>query len=110
MKITSNFCTHNQRRRYTHGFFCEDCGEFFAKDSPTYRSDEYLSSLWMACHNLNATALQAGKPEVPEALAMRDKIGIGIKHENHEELITEAEAMLVKHGSHGEAASITLAS
>lgn len=108
MKLTAKFCDHNKRCRYAHGFFCEDCGTFFPKESATYRSGEYLSSLWMACHNINASALQAGKPEVPEAIEMRDKIGIGKRHANYEELIAEAEAMLAKYGSHGEAATLTL--
>ena len=67
-----------------------------------------MSSLWMACHNINARALQAGKQEVAEATAMRDKIGIGVRHANYEELIAEAEAVLAKYGSHGDAAIFTL--
>ena len=101
-------CVHNHRMRFTTGFFCEDCGQFFAKDSPTYRSDEYLGTLWMACHNVNAAALQAGKPEIPEAIAMRDKIGVRKKHANYEELIAEAEAFLAKHGSSSSNATVTL--
>jgi hypothetical protein len=108
MKLNPQFCEHNQRCRYTHGFFCEDCGEFFGKDSPTYRSGEYLSTLWMVCHNINASALQAKKPEVPEALAMRDKIGIGIRHKNYEEIIAEAEALIAAHGTNTESATVLL--
>ena len=107
-ELKETACSHNHRCRYTHGFYCEDCNEFFPKKSATYRSGEYMSSLWMACHNVNAKALQAGLPEVLEAIEMRDKIGIGQKHENYEELITEAEAFLAKHGKDGDSAEVIL--
>lgn len=108
MKLNSPYCVHNQRCRYTDGFYCEDCQEFFPKDSPTYRAGEYLSSLWMACHNINAKALQAGRPEVTQALFMRDKIGIGRVHADHESLIAEVEAFLRAHGKNGESATVVL--
>lgn len=56
----------------------------------------------------NAAALRAGRAEVPEAITMRDKIGIGKHHANHEEIIAEAEALLAKYGSNGDAATMTL--
>ena len=92
-------CEHNNRCRYTHGFYCEDCGTFFPKESPTYRSDEYLAELWMACHNINARALQDNKPAVPEAIAMRDRIGTRTKHTDYELLISEVEAFLMAHNA-----------
>lgn len=101
-------CSHDHRCRYTHGFYCEDCDRFFSKESATYRSGEYLCMLWMACANVNAEALQAGKPEVVDAIKMRDKIGIGKKHEDYEGLIAEAEALLAKYGKTGESAMVIL--
>ena len=95
-------CKHNQRARYTHGFYCEDCKTFFPKDSPTYRSDELMSSIYMVLHNIWCDT----KNE--ECLKMRDKIGIGIKHENYEELISEAEIIMEKHSKNSESASIAL--
>ena len=93
-------CTHNRRTRYEYGFQCDDkCGEFFHEDTPTYRKDEYLSSLWMALHNINAGRGKQGQGVIDDVLKMRDKIGIGIKHENYEELIKDAEAILNKHRS-----------
>ena len=90
-------CTHNQRCRYAHGFFCEDCNTFFARNSATYRSGELLRSIWMVLNNINATSLQSGGPGVQEALAMRDKIGIGTRHDDYEALIAEAEVVMAKH-------------
>lgn len=101
-------CNHNHRYRYTSGFYCEDCHTFFPKSSETYRSGEYMSTLWMALHNINATALQAGKREIPEVIAMRDKIDIGKRHNDYEQLITEAETLLAKHGSSAEAATVVI--
>lgn len=101
-------CRHNARCRYTHGFYCEDCHTFFSKDSPTYRSDELLSSIWMVLHNINAELGQADKEPIEEVTELADRIGIGIKHDNYEELITEAEKLMVKYGKNSESASFTL--
>lgn len=91
-------CAHNQICRYTHGFHCEDCNTFFPKDSPTYRSSQLLSSIWMVLHNL----------QKPDADAMRDKIGIGEKHENYEALIAEAEVIMAKYKVNSDSATFTL--
>jgi hypothetical protein len=101
-------CEHNHRCRYTTGFFCEDCHTFFDKDSPTYRSGEYLSELWMACHNINARALQAHQPERKDALAMRDRIGIGLVHPDYEALIAEVEAFLTQNNTSPDSATLVL--
>lgn len=53
---------HNNRCRTTTGFYCEDCGQFFPKDSPTYQRYEYPSSLWCVIHNIGASYLGQGKP------------------------------------------------
>ena len=101
-------CTHNQRCRYTHGFYCEDCHTFFDKNSATYRSGEMLSSIWMVLHNINANSLQAGGPEIAEAVAMRDKIGIGLHHEKYEALIAAAEEVMARHGVTAKSARVIL--
>jgi len=101
-------CRHNARCRYTHGFFCEDCCTFFGKDSPTYRSDELLSTLWCVMHNINTESLRGGGGEVVEALAMRDRIGIGRKHADYESLVSEAEALMAKYGVTADSATVTL--
>ena len=101
-------CDHNHRCRYTHGFYCEDCNKFFPISSPTYRSDELLSTLWMVMHNINADSIQKGGPEIKDALAMRDKIGINIKHDDYEKLIDEAEVVMKRHGASKDSATLVL--
>lgn len=101
-------CTHSHRCRYTHGFYCEDCATFFDKDSPTYRSGELLSSIWMVLHNIDADSVGSGGPEILEALTMRDKIGIGKQHEDYEALIAEAEAVMAKYGTTSSSATLVL--
>lgn len=101
-------CAHTQRCRYTHGFYCEDCDTFFGAGSATYRSGEMLSSIWTVLHNINAYSLQAGGLEVAEALAMRDKIGIGLRHENYEALIAEATEVMTRHGVTAKSACVVL--
>jgi len=100
-------CVHNQRCRYTDGFYCEDCNTYFGESSPTYRSGELLSSLWMVMHNINAEASREGGT-ITEAIEMRDKIGIRTKHENYEEIIAEAELIAKKYGKDAKSASFTL--
>ena len=99
---------HNQQCQFTHGFFCEDCCTFFPRDSPTYRRSKLLESIWMVLHNINAESLQAGGPEIPDAIAMRDKIGVHAEHEDYEVLITEAEVVMAKYGVNVDSATISI--
>ena len=101
-------CKHNNRCRYMTGFQCEDCDTFFELSSPTYRSDELLSSIWMVLHNINAARGQAGESLYPAVELMLDKIGIGVKHGNYEELISEAEFVMKAHGVNSESANVEL--
>jgi len=96
--ITKDNCIHDARTRGTEGFFCRDCDQYFHKDSPTYRSGELLSSLWMALNNISVGSFRAGKGDIREALDMKAKIGIGVAHDNYEDLISEAEGLLAKYG------------
>ena len=99
---------HNQQCLFTHGFYCEDCRTFFPKDSPTYRKGRLLESIWTVLHNINAKSLQAGGPPIEDAIAMRDKIGVGQKHEDYEALIAEAEIIMAKYRTNCDSASIPI--
>lgn len=102
-------CIHNQRCRYTHGFYCEDCNVFFSKHSPTYRSSELLSSIWMVLNNINAARSRTNLPKLEDVDQIQNKIGIGVSHpDNFEELIKEAEIIMSRYGKHSESASILL--
>ncbi len=43
---------HNQRCRHTNGFHCDDCNNFFDKDSEEYLRTEGLGTYSMAIHNI----------------------------------------------------------
>jgi hypothetical protein len=102
-------CAHNARYRWTTGFQCEDCNTWFAKDSPTYRSGELLSSIWMVLNNLNVDSRRAGGSLLDDdADALQTRIGIGKKHENYEELIAEAEVIMARHTLTSDSASMGL--
>ena len=101
-------CTHNQRCRYTDGFYCEDCKTFFPRDSATYRSGQLLSSIWMVLHNINAERGRRSLPYFDDVTVIKGKIGIGKKHENFEELITEAELVMKNHGVTSRSATVLL--
>ncbi|KKK91340.1 hypothetical protein LCGC14_2713960 [marine sediment metagenome] len=106
--ITKDNCIHNARSRDTNGFFCRDCDEYFPKESAVYRSGELLSTLWMALNNISVDSFRAGKGDIREALEMKDKIGIGVDHDNYEDLIVEAESILVKYGRNISKAYVTI--
>lgn len=108
MKAKQMECIHNARARSTEGFFCEDCNTFFGNDSPTYRSGELLSSIWMVLHNINVSFYRAGEKTSEEIVNMKNKIGIGVAHENYEELISEAEILMSKYNKTAKSATMVL--
>ena len=91
-------CIHNARTRYTHGFHCRDCNTFFGKDSPTYRSDELLDTIFCTLHNENCRIKNSGGETPKDIIAMLEEIGIGKKHENYEDVIARSVAIMHKHG------------
>ena len=102
-------CTHEHICRYTTGFHCEDCHKFFDKSSPEYRGGgEMLSGIWMTLNNIGVDLYRAGKPKDPEVEAMMEKIGIGERHENYEEIISEAEVVMSKYGKTEDSSSMPL--
>lgn len=101
-------CMHNKICRYTDGFQCRDCGTFFSNDSPTYRSGEMLTSIWMVLNNINVKRSRAGMSKDPEVSNMKGEIGIGIKHNNYEDLITRSEVIMAKHNKNSDSAKVEL--
>ena len=101
-------CKHNQVCRYTHGFYCEDCNQFFSKDSSVYRSTELLSDIWMVLWNINVDRHRKKLLEDKEVTLMIDKIGIGKKHKNYEAIIIQAEKIMTRYHVISDSASIEL--
>ena len=101
-------CEHNARCRYTTGFYCEDCNIFFNKDSPTYRSGELLSSIWMTLHNIGCDFIRKGKDKPTDIVGILDEIGIGEKHENYEEIIARSEVVMKKYAANTDDATVVL--
>ena len=99
---------HNSRCRYADGFHCNDCGEFFDEDSPTYRSGELLMSIYMVLHNISADIRRNNKEPDEVLQGMMDKIGIGIEHENYEDLITEAEVIMERYNKNSNSSSVRI--
>lgn len=101
-------CIHNQRMRYTHGYYCEDCKTFFGKNTPTYRSTEMLSDIWMVLNNINVDLYREGKEKDEDVTALKERIGINKRHEDYEDIIREAELLMAKYAKDSESASIEL--
>lgn len=106
--LGGNYCKHNRRSRFTSGFYCNDCDTFFSKNTPTYRSDELLSSIWMVLWNIKVDMKRKKKPEDQNVKHLLDEIGIDKQHENYEELISRAEILIEKYGKNSESASIIM--
>ncbi len=104
----STTCSHNHRTRYDTGFYCEDCLTFFTKDSPTYRSDELLSSIWMVLNNINAQRCRNNLKPLQDVADLKDEIGIGKKHLNYEDIILRAEVVMKMNGKNSDSASMIL--
>ena len=62
----------------------------------------------MVLHNINVQRSREGQDKDADVKTMMDKIGIGIKHENYEELIAEATVIIEKYGKDSESATVTL--
>lgn len=102
-------CIHNARIRYTSGFYCEDCKTFFGKDTPTYRKDELLDSIWMVLNNINANRYRAGLEPHKDVADMKERIGIYKDHSHdYEEIIAESEVIVRKYGNTFESADFVL--
>lgn len=58
---------HNERCRWTTGFYCESCDTFYAKNSPDYIRYELPEDLWFAVHNVAVVEFRRpGKPVPPQ--------------------------------------------
>jgi hypothetical protein len=116
MNMSGNQCKHNQRCRYTTGFFCEECKTFVKMGSDEYFMFEGFDSWWMVIHNIWC---RLSKGEVKEiaggdtqvALVLRDRIGVGAKGRSLNELRaleSEAAAFAKKYGDNAESATCVL--
>lgn len=96
--MTSDECEkqehpHCFREYLTEGFFCEVCGEFFAKDSPTYIRYALPQNLWMVIHNIGVEFLRAEKGEPETIKTLCAKLNGVAREENQEareEILNEA--------------------
>lgn len=99
-RFIKNPCDHNERTRYEDGFRCNSkCGQWFSKDSPTYRRDELISTLWMVMNNINVERYRKGLPDDPDVAAMKERIGIGVDHsDDYEDIIAKCQPLMDRHG------------
>lgn len=101
-------CVHNKRKRYSNGYYCNDCSRFISKDSPEYRQGELLSSIWMVLWNINAERRQNKLPPFDDVAQLVEEIGIGKRHENYEDLISKAEALMENYGKNSDSATLVI--
>jgi hypothetical protein len=62
----------------------------------------------MVLHNINADRLQNDLETFVEVERMCDKIGIGEQHDNYEDIISEAETLMLKYGKNSRSAEMVL--
>ncbi len=103
---------HNQRCRYSHGFLCEDCGEFFPKDSATYIRYELPSTISMVVWNIGVEYSRAGKEVPAEIKSVGDKLDKVTKDDNakrREDVLNEALRLIARYKKTPESATMLLA-
>jgi hypothetical protein len=69
---------HNEVTRYSHGTYCRQCKQFFAKGTPEYMKLEGISNLEMAFHNLYCHEIKKENPDTQKSeslLKYRDALG-----------------------------------
>lgn len=101
---------HNARCRYTHGYKCEDCGEFIKSGTLEYFMTESISGIWMTLNNRHI------KHELPKDVKeLMDKIWTSdddfiynLTETEAEEFRIDTYAILAKHGIIDDESSITL--
>jgi hypothetical protein len=113
---THEECLHNQRMRYTHGYYCEDCDIFFDNNSETYKRTELPSDIWMVIRNLRID-MRERRENIPEEL---DKLYsewndledrrkfLRMPMEKLESLLTKTSKVLSKHDKNFDSASVVL--
>lgn len=101
-------CTHNNRCRYTHGYHCEDCNTFISKDSDYFRKHDLLNQYSMVLHNINAERGQKGLVYITAVKELQNLIDSKDVHDNYEQLIALAEAMVAQYGKTKDSATVTL--
>ncbi len=101
-------CTHNNRCRYTHGYHCEDCNTFISKDSVYFRKHDLLNQYSMVLHNINAERGQKGLVYITAVKELQNLIDSKDVHDNYEQLIALAEAMVAQYGKTKDSATVTL--
>ncbi len=91
-------CTHNQRTRYTYGFYCEDCDNFFGLDTPDYRYDEYIWSLDFVVNNMIVDLKRANKKIPSDMCYIFDRLEHATEGSiADEKLVVDAEALIKKY-------------
>ncbi len=94
--------------RYTHGYYCEDCREFFGTDSAEYRKTQLMDDLWNCLHNVYVDQSRAGQAIDPDILSIKAEVGIGKTHDDPDDIIRRAESVLARHGATRRSASVVI--
>jgi hypothetical protein len=96
-KFTENQCReqlypHNNRGRYTDGFQCEDCGNFYPKGSEDYTRYEYLSTLRFVIHNIKVSYIRNNRdfPSISDELLHKLEVASSWPMEDLNKLVNDA--------------------
>jgi hypothetical protein len=88
---------HNQRCRYTTGYKCDDCNNFFDKDSEEYLRTEALSSYDMSIHNIGVY-FHREKTELPQDMIdLRNQFDELKKQNCYEVSMEEIQSMITNY-------------
>lgn len=88
---------HNQRCRYTTGYKCDDCNNFFDKDSEEYLRTEALSSYDMSIHNIGVYFHRENTELPQDIIELRNQFDELNKQNCYEVPIVEIQSMITNY-------------
>jgi len=88
---------HNQRCRYTTGYKCDDCDNFFDKNSEEYLRTEALDSYDMSIHNIGVDFHRANTELPQEMIDLRKQFDELNKQNCYEVPMKEIQAMITNY-------------
>lgn len=88
---------HNQRCRYTTGYQCDDCNNFFDKDSEEYLRTEGISNYSMSIHNIGVYFYRENTELPQDVIELKNQFDELTKKNCYEVPMDEIQSMITNH-------------
>jgi hypothetical protein len=88
---------HNQRLRYETGYHCDDCNNFFDKDSEEYLRTEALNNYDSLIHNIGVYFHRENTEQPQDVIDLRNKFGILYNKNCYEVPMEEIQSLITNY-------------